>query len=90
LATLFVYYFHLSSCQYTPETRFSSVDMPVQPSSQLQRLVQRDCRNDPPLNNASVALAASSSLKDLDNPSGDSDSPEGILTKEDSDFDKVD
>jgi hypothetical protein len=64
--------------------------MSVQPSSRLQRLVQRDRRNDPPPNDASVAPVASSSLDDLDDPGGNGDNPEFVQTEEDGDFDDVD
>jgi hypothetical protein len=64
--------------------------MPVQPSSRLQRLIQRDRRNNPPPNDASVAPAASSSLNDLDDPGGNSDNPGVLQTQENCDFDEVD
>lgn len=68
--------------------------MPVQPSSRLQRLVQRDRRNDPPPN-ASTAQAAGSSVDDLDDPSnsdnleGNSDNLEAVQTEEDADFSEL-
>jgi hypothetical protein len=62
--------------------------MPTQPSSRLQRLVQRDRRNDPPLN-ASTTLAASSSVDSLDNPSNNSDNPKAVQTDENRDFSEL-
>jgi hypothetical protein len=56
--------------------------MPAQPTSQLQRLVQRDCRNDPPPD-ALVRPAASSSIDDADDPSNNANKPEAVQTEED-------
>jgi hypothetical protein len=70
---------------YTENALFG-VAMPIQPSSRLQRLVQRDRCNDPPPNDASVAPVASSSLDDLDDPSSN---PKVIQTEQDSDFDEL-
>jgi hypothetical protein len=81
-------YCDLLSRQYTPKTRFLGVIMPVQTSSRLQRLVQRDRRNNPPPN-ASIRLAVSSSLNDPDDPSDAGDDIEVVQTDEDSDFDDL-
>ena len=63
--------------------------MPVQPSTRLQRLVQRDRRNDPPPN-ASIRTAAGSSIDDLGDPSDDADDPEAVQTEEDGVYNELD
>jgi hypothetical protein len=62
--------------------------MPAQPSSQLQRLVQRDRCNDPPPN-ASITLAAGSSVDSPDDASDNSDDPEAVQTDEKGDFSEL-
>jgi hypothetical protein len=62
--------------------------MPVQPSSQLQRLIQRDRCNDPPPN-ASTALATESSVDSFDDPSDNSDNPDAVQTDENGDFSEL-
>lgn len=63
--------------------------MPAQPTSRLQRLVQRDRRNDP-LPDASVRPAAGSSIDDPDDPSDDADEPKAVQTEEDSVYNELD
>jgi hypothetical protein len=69
--------------------RFSGVDMPIQPSTQLQHLVQHDrCNNPPP--KASIGPAAVSSIDDPDNPSDNTNNPEAIQTEEDGVYHELD
>jgi hypothetical protein len=63
--------------------------MPAQPTSRIQRLIQRDCCNDPLLD-ASVRLAASSSINDLDDPSDNADKLEAVQIEEDVDYNELD
>jgi hypothetical protein len=63
--------------------------MPPQPTSRLERLVQRDRCKDPALN-TSVAPTTDSSIDNPDHPSDDADKPEAVQTEEDSLYDGLD